>query len=86
MPAAIKAGVAGHEKWRTVFGLLEQSQDGQRKSWLALNPFSAVVAMPMWSCPSPQYNSHYPTMRSSQNAIAAIATAIGKVSSSFALQ
>jgi hypothetical protein len=28
MPAAIKAGVAGHEKWRTVFGLLEQSQDG----------------------------------------------------------
>jgi|PersoiStandDraft_1058852.scaffolds.fasta_scaffold03347_4 hypothetical protein len=28
VPAAIKASVAGHEKWRTVFGLLEQSQDG----------------------------------------------------------
>jgi hypothetical protein len=85
VPASIKASVAGHERWRTVFGLLEQSQDGPTQKLVGVESiFCCGGDANMVMLGSPIYG-HYPTMRSSQNDIAAIAAAIGKVSSSFAL-
>jgi hypothetical protein len=75
----------GHETWRNVFGSLKQSQDGPTQQLIGAESTFGCGANATMVMRGSSIYGNYPAMRRSQDAIAAIATAIGKVTSSFAL-